>query len=177
MFNPWVGKIPWRRERLLTPVVWPGEFHGLYSPWGRKQLDMTEQLSLHFTYFLLSWQFAPQFPSSPLTPSFPCLWFTISGKEKSGGTFTASLGNFLLCLYKLVAQNCLPHKCRIQLITLCFLPASEDLPSSSFQQHVCFLLSSVNGHSGSVHHPLKCLGNEYTKYFWLKQKYLLFVTS
>ena len=31
-FNPWVGKIPWRRERLPTPVLWPREFHGLYSP-------------------------------------------------------------------------------------------------------------------------------------------------
>ena len=31
-FNPWAGKIPWRKERLLTPVFWPGEFHGLYSP-------------------------------------------------------------------------------------------------------------------------------------------------
>ena len=27
--NPWVGKIPWRRERLPTPVFRPGEFHGL----------------------------------------------------------------------------------------------------------------------------------------------------
>ena len=25
-FDPWVGKIPWRRERLPTPVSWPGEF-------------------------------------------------------------------------------------------------------------------------------------------------------
>ena len=41
-FDPWVGKIPWRRERLPTPVFWPGEFHELYSPWGRKELDMTE---------------------------------------------------------------------------------------------------------------------------------------
>ena len=30
-FDPWVGKIPWRRERLPTPVFWPGEFQGLYS--------------------------------------------------------------------------------------------------------------------------------------------------
>ena len=45
-FNPWIRKIPWRRERLPTPVLWPGEFHGLYSPWGHKQADMTEQLSL-----------------------------------------------------------------------------------------------------------------------------------
>ena len=28
-FDPWVGKIPWRRERLPTPVFWPGEFHGI----------------------------------------------------------------------------------------------------------------------------------------------------
>ena len=41
-FDPWVGKIPWRRERLPTPVVWPGEFHGLYSPWGREESDTTE---------------------------------------------------------------------------------------------------------------------------------------
>ena len=27
-FDPWVGKIPRRRERLPTPVFWPGEFHG-----------------------------------------------------------------------------------------------------------------------------------------------------
>ena len=46
MQETWVGKIPWRRERLPTPVFWPGEFHGLHSPWGRKELDTTEQLSL-----------------------------------------------------------------------------------------------------------------------------------
>ena len=46
MQETWVGKIPWRRERLPTPVFWPGEFHGLYSPWGRKESDMTDQLSL-----------------------------------------------------------------------------------------------------------------------------------
>ena len=44
-FDPWVGKIPWRRERLPAPVFWPVEFHGLYSPWGRKESEMTEQLS------------------------------------------------------------------------------------------------------------------------------------
>ena len=26
--DPWVSKIPWRRERLPTPLFWPGEFHG-----------------------------------------------------------------------------------------------------------------------------------------------------
>ena len=42
-------KIPGRRERLPTPVFWSREFHGLYSPRGRKELDTTEWLSLHFT--------------------------------------------------------------------------------------------------------------------------------
>ena len=41
-FNPWVGKIPWRRERLPNPVFSPGDFHGLYSPWGHKESDTTE---------------------------------------------------------------------------------------------------------------------------------------
>ena len=38
-FSPWVGKIPWRKERLPTSVFWPGEFPGLYSPWGGKELE------------------------------------------------------------------------------------------------------------------------------------------
>ena len=42
----WVRKIPWRRERLPTSVFWPGELHRLCSPWGRKESDTTEQLSL-----------------------------------------------------------------------------------------------------------------------------------
>ena len=48
---PGLGRSPGEGERLPTPVSWPGEFHGLYSPWGRKESDMTEQLSLHFTSF------------------------------------------------------------------------------------------------------------------------------
>ena len=50
-FDPWVRKIPWRRKWDPTPVVLPGESQGQrnlagYSPWGRKELDMTEQLIL-----------------------------------------------------------------------------------------------------------------------------------
>ena len=32
-FDPWVGKIPWGRERIRTRVFWPEEFNGLYSSW------------------------------------------------------------------------------------------------------------------------------------------------
>ena len=48
-FDPWVGKTPLRRERLPIPVFLPGEFHGLNSPWGCKESDTTEQLSLSFS--------------------------------------------------------------------------------------------------------------------------------
>ena len=30
-FDPWVGKIPWRRARQPTPVFLPGESHGQRS--------------------------------------------------------------------------------------------------------------------------------------------------
>ena len=43
---PGSRKIPWRRDRLPTPVFWPGEFQGLHSSWGHKESDTTEQLSL-----------------------------------------------------------------------------------------------------------------------------------
>ena len=40
-FDPWVGKIPWRRAWQPTPVFLPGKSHGLRSlagnsPWGRR---------------------------------------------------------------------------------------------------------------------------------------------
>ena len=46
-FDPWVERIPWRREWQRTPVFLPGESHGQrnlasYSLWGLKELDRTE---------------------------------------------------------------------------------------------------------------------------------------
>ena len=46
-----VGKIPWRREWQPTPVFLARESYGQrrlvgYSPWGLKESDMTEQLTL-----------------------------------------------------------------------------------------------------------------------------------
>ena len=48
-FDSWVGKLLWRRKWQPTPVLLPGKFRGWrilvgYSPWGRKESDMTEQL-------------------------------------------------------------------------------------------------------------------------------------
>ena len=44
-FSPWVGKIPWRREWLPSPVFWPGKFHRL-SPWGHKETQLSDFQSL-----------------------------------------------------------------------------------------------------------------------------------
>ena len=46
-FDPWVGKIPWRRAWQHSPVFLPGESHGQRSledsgPWFIKESDMTE---------------------------------------------------------------------------------------------------------------------------------------
>ena len=43
----WSGlPLPSPRERLPTPIFWPGEVHGLYSPGSLKDSDTTEWLSL-----------------------------------------------------------------------------------------------------------------------------------
>ena len=50
MQETWIQSLDWEdllekgRERLPTPVLWPGEFHGLHSPRDSKELDTTEQL-------------------------------------------------------------------------------------------------------------------------------------
>ena len=51
-FDPWGGKIPWRREWLPTPVFLPGESHRQrslagYSPWGHTESDTTECAHTH----------------------------------------------------------------------------------------------------------------------------------
>ena len=62
---PGSGRFPWRRERLPTPVFRPGESHGLHSPWGLKESDMTEQLSTHSTHLV--------FPDSSFGKDLPAM--------------------------------------------------------------------------------------------------------
>ena len=74
--DPWVGKIPWRRERLPTPVFWPGESHGL------AESDTTEGLSLSLSTRIgtgsdgrqsLSWNHTSAGSMPSPYPSFLCL--------------------------------------------------------------------------------------------------------
>ena len=50
MWETWVRSLGWEdpleKGKAITLVFWPGEFHGLCSPRGRKELDTTERLSL-----------------------------------------------------------------------------------------------------------------------------------
>ena len=50
MWETWVWSLGWEdppeKGKATHQVFWPGEFHGLCSPWGRKESDMT--FSFHF---------------------------------------------------------------------------------------------------------------------------------
>ena len=79
-FDPWLGKIPWRRKWQSTPVFLPGKFHGWrslvgYSPWDRRvghdwatsltlmfstQIFTIVQLLSHIQLFATSWSAACQ---------------------------------------------------------------------------------------------------------------------
>ena len=57
-FDPWVGKIPWRRKWQSTPGFLPGKSHGQrglvgYSPWSHKESETTEELTQKC--FLTEW--------------------------------------------------------------------------------------------------------------------------
>ena len=59
-FDPWVRKIRWRREWQPTPVFLPGQSPVQRSlagpsPWGHKELDTTEQLSMLQETLYFSW--------------------------------------------------------------------------------------------------------------------------
>ena len=64
-FHPWVRKIPWRRERLSTPVFLPGKFHGQrslagYSPRDCKESAMTEHVGMQCNSNLAVFFFLPR---------------------------------------------------------------------------------------------------------------------
>ena len=91
-----VGKIPWRREYQSTPVFLPGEFHGqgnlvVYSPWGHKELNMTERLTLPLHFFSKwYWSLPPGCPHWTwvlvilFLELFPCLLSRVDCERPKG---------------------------------------------------------------------------------------------
>ena len=74
-----------RRKWQLTPVLLPGKSHGQrslagYSPWGRKELDTTEQLYFTLYSVLLRELEAYVTPSYCLSYSLPHFWVLTSVK-------------------------------------------------------------------------------------------------
>ena len=75
-FNPWFGKIPWRRRWQPTPVFLPGKSHGQrslagYSPWGCKWVRhnlVTKQQQI-LPYFL-----KVPYANSPLSSRSAIIW-------------------------------------------------------------------------------------------------------
>ena len=60
-FDPWVGKIPWRRKWQPTPAFLLGKSHGQRSlvgcsPWGHKESGTTERLTLTLIQYI-SWKY------------------------------------------------------------------------------------------------------------------------
>ena len=56
-FDSWIRKISWSRKQQPTPVFLPEEFHGQrslvgYSPWGHKEMDMTEGANTYTHYYI-----------------------------------------------------------------------------------------------------------------------------
>ena len=55
MWENWVRSLGWEdppekgKATCSSILFWPGEFHGLFSPWDRKESDTTEQLLLDFS--------------------------------------------------------------------------------------------------------------------------------
>ena len=56
-FDPWVGKIPWRKKWQSIQVFLPGKFHGLrnlvgYSPQSSKKSDISEHTHTRYSQYI-----------------------------------------------------------------------------------------------------------------------------
>ena len=93
MFESWVGKFPWRREWLPTAVFLPGESHGHrslagHSPWGHKESDMTEQLTLSLFTFTAISKYHEQKVTEEVQMSSKCVRLSrIQGTEEAPQRF------------------------------------------------------------------------------------------
>ena len=79
-FDPWAGKIPWRRKWYSTPVFFPGESQGQrslagYSLWTRKQSNTAKRLNMQcMSMKILKWSEVTQlYPTlcDPMDCSLP----------------------------------------------------------------------------------------------------------
>ena len=80
-FDPWVGKIPWKRAWQPTPVFLPGKSHGQrslagYSPWGHKESDITEVTKHALTHIPHTHTTHPSQTHTPICAHFVSTYHT-----------------------------------------------------------------------------------------------------
>ena len=85
-FNAWVAKIPWRKKWWPTQIFLPGKSHGQrslagYSPWGCKESDTTEWLTLSFSLLVIWGLLLGPLYQNLLTWSPPVLWLYPNDKS------------------------------------------------------------------------------------------------
>ena len=143
-FNHWIGKIPWRRKWLPTPVFLLGKSHGQrslpsYSLWGCKESDMIwpslsdlfnsayytlgQFILLHWQYFILFYDWVKVIAYPYLLNPVVCWW---------------SLG----CLHVLAVVNSLLWTLRyMYLFKLVFSFFVDSYPRMELLDHIVFLVS------------------------------------
>ena len=104
MKETWVRSLGWedppeKGKATHSSILAPGEFHGLHSPWGCKESDTTERLSLlcpfSWSCYLTTSSSASLFSSCPqsfpASRSFPMSQLFISGGQSIGASAPASI--------------------------------------------------------------------------------------
>ena len=119
--------MPWKREWLPIPVFLPGEFHGErslvgYSPWGCKELDMTEWSDQHFHFFTSRLDGRSSGPGTKLGEEWRQNKCLSNNGPKTRGPFWAS------CLVQILKLWCMPK-------------GGEETYSSSVKTQIEFLTS------------------------------------
>ena len=106
-FNPWVGKIPWRRKWRPTPIFLPGKFHGQrtltgYSPYSHKESDMSDHARAKEDESLSNWV--------PFLAAYKINTYSISVDTKAAFNQNArNLGRWTQCLPKPSLKFLLSH--------------------------------------------------------------------
>ena len=127
--DPWVWKVPWRREWLPTPVFLPGKVHGqkslvVYSPGVTKSQT------------LLSTAHADTYHRSLALKELHVLWKPEAGEVTQVGGAAPTLGT---CLWSQEARPFLPTTLYCPLLT------TLNIPSNSWQRQTAYRLGKEVG--------------------------------
>ena len=101
-FDPWVGKMPWGRERLPTPVFLPGASQGQrslagYRPWGHRVHTAKRLTLLGLNFISYDWSVSV------------IAWSWLAGPGKPSGKLEAA--------HRFVGRKCFEWQCNFSRFT------------------------------------------------------------